>query len=210
MLSIRLGSFSASTSPSLQPSPDEHYKRSSGFLRCLSPCKKPQTSYKSSSGSWVPFLPTSVSPTSSSLQPSPDERDKRSYGFLRCLSPQTSYKSSSGFWLLLCTTSTLTNAPALPVNPDECSAFVWVPSLSLSLQETPDELWILAPSLHHLDTFPSREPRRMLGIHLGSFSVSTRSFHLSVTATIPRRALIALVCIPSLSLSSQETPDELL
>src|SRR5277367_6983476 len=122
MLSIRLGSFSASTSPSLQPSLDEHYKRSSGFLRCLSPCKKPQTSYKSSSGSWLLLCTTStlslpVNPdecsefvwvlslsqlgpsTSLSPQLSPDKHISRLSGFLRCLShlkkPQTSSCSSS-------------------------------------------------------------------------------------------------------------------
>src|SRR5277367_4689947 len=99
---------------------------------------------------WVPFLPTSVPPIFSSLQPSPDKRDKRSSGFLRCLSPQ----------------------------------------------ETPDELqelvWVLAPPLHHLDTYqcpcPSREPRRMLSIRLGSFSAYLSLPHLFVTPTIPRRA----------------------
>src|SRR5271155_3107968 len=125
MLSIRLGSFCAylspSTSPSLQLSPDERLSRSSGFPRCLSHLKKPRTSRKSSSGSWLPFrttstlsdalfLPVSIHlgsffaylgpSTSQSPQPSPDERDNCSSGFLRRLShlkhPQTSRKSSSG------------------------------------------------------------------------------------------------------------------
>src|SRR5271156_6095875 len=100
-------------------------------------------------GSFFAYLGPSPS---LSPQPSPDERDKRSSAFLRCLShlktPQTSYKSSSGSWL-------------------------------------------------HLDTcqypFPSREPRGMLSIRLGSFSVQTQPSPLSVTAPTPRRVLTAPV-----------------
>src|SRR5271168_886995 len=92
-------------------------------------------------------------------------------------------------------------------------ALVWVPSLSLPPDELQELVWVLAPPLYHLDTYqcpcPSREPRRMLSIRLGSFSVYLSPPHLSITATIPRRALVALVWVPSLSLSLQETPDEL-
>src|SRR5271163_3269913 len=90
----------------------------------------------------------------------------------RCLShfkiPQTSRKSLSGSWLPFCATSTLSNAPFLPgfyfclsrffhlsvtttIPRRALIALVWVPSLSLTPQATPDEpqelVWVLAPFL---------------------------------------------------------------
>src|SRR5271168_5468053 len=79
-------------------------------------------------------------------------------------------------------------------------ALVWVPSLSLPPDELQELVWVLAPPLYHLDTYQCPCP---------SFSVYLSPPQLSITATIPRRALQALVWVPSLSLSLQETPDEL-
>src|SRR5271156_4110007 len=100
----------------------------------------------------------------------------------RCLShlkkPQTSRKSSSGSWLPFRATSTLSNASFLPVNPDECSAFVWVLFLLIS---------VLPPLSYRNHPQTSADRAR-----LGSFAVSH-------TSSNPRRAARARLGPSSLS-----------
>src|SRR5271155_3130323 len=170
----------------------------------------------------VPFLPTSVPPPlrhcnrlGSSLSLSPQETPDKPQDLVWVLAPfphhLDTFQCPLPSWVLFLSQLAPSTSP-LPQLP-QTSAYRARPgsSLSLSPQETPDELlrliWGLAPFLHHVDTyrcpFPSREPRQMLSICLGSFSVSTWSFHLSVAATIPRRARYVLIWVPSLSLSRQ-------